>query len=185
MSLENIFQSYIIRNNIFQLLNDKEKLNFTSCNNFLCSKRNTIIFVEECFIKKEDIFYKYYNQFTTIKVYEIFKFPENLKCLKIEFSLFSNKIKIENDDIPTTLDYLQLDEELFEEYKDKISTNIMIAFNPNSGKEKRQYQRLLHRYLRRCDGGLFIDGKYITFTKDRPVNGNAELAKRLLSVKQN
>ena len=85
MSINDIFQSYIIRNNIFQLLNDKEKLNFTSCNNFLCSKRNTIIFNDEYFIKKEDVNWKYYDQLTRIRVSEFFRFPTNLKYLDVKF----------------------------------------------------------------------------------------------------
>lgn len=134
MSFIDMFQSSVIRNNIFEFLNDKEKLIFTSCNNFLYSKRTSIVFTKQYFIRKDDISYKYYNQLTKINVYELFKFPTNLKFL--EFKSFF-EIKIENNDIPETLLYLKLDEEIYENYKDKISKNILIELNPNSSKGDR------------------------------------------------
>ena len=112
MLINDIFQSYIIRNVIFEFLTDKDKLIFTSCDKFLYSKRTSIIFVEEYYINEDDIFWKYYNQLTKVRTLRNFKFPTNL--VSLEFTRFVDlKIKIEDDDIPATLSYLKINETIF------------------------------------------------------------------------
>ena len=139
MSIDDVFQSYIIRNKIFELLNDKEKLIFTSCNNFLYSKRLFIVFTKEYFLRKNDVSWKYYDQITKVNSYWSFKFPKNLKTLNLMYYPYP-KIKINEGDIPQTLVYLKLDEGVYEDYKDKIPKNAIIEFNPNSSKEDRENQ---------------------------------------------
>ena len=137
MSINGVFQSYIIRNVIFEFLTDKEKLRFTSCDRFVYSKRTSIVFIEKYFVTKNDISWKYYNQLTKVIVFDIFKFPINLKFLELR-SVF--EIKMEDDDLPQTLVYLKLDEGVYEDYKDKIPKNAIIEFNPNSSKEDQHRQ---------------------------------------------
>ena len=127
MTITDLFQFYKIKNVIFELLNDKEKLILTSCNNFLYSKRTSIVFTEIYFIKKEDICWKYYDQITKAISHDFFRFPRNLKNLGIKKSIFANG-KLECDDIPQTLYYLEIDQESYFKYENEIPESTIIEF---------------------------------------------------------
>lgn len=129
MSFEDIFQSFVIRNQILEYLNDKEKFSLTSINKFFSQKRNSIILTDLYVFNEYLPKWKFFDKIKILKTRKFSKLPKSLEILQFE-EQFEGDFEKSGEflNFPKKLKKILIHEYFYNEYRFEFPDDVEIYF---------------------------------------------------------